>query len=54
MKYCRKCGAQLADDDNYCYFCGSNLEEQKEELKEERPTFTDQSYYEDNNHSYNC
>lgn len=50
MKYCRKCGAQLADDDNYCYFCGSNLEEQKEELKEERPTFSDQSYYEDNNY----
>ena len=47
MKYCRKCGAQLADDDDYCYFCGSSLEEQKEELKEERPTFTDQSYYED-------
>lgn len=47
MKYCRKCGAQLADDDTYCYFCGANLEEQQKEAEKERPTFSDQSYYED-------
>ena len=50
MKYCRKCDAQLADDDSYCYFCGANLEEQKEEVTKEKPVFTDQSYYEDNYH----
>ena len=50
MKYCRKCGAQLADDDSQCYFCGANLEEQKEEVTKEKPVFTDQSYYEDNYH----
>ena len=37
MKYCTKCGAQIADDDDYCYFCGNklNIEEkdEKEELK---------------------
>ena len=39
MKHCKKCGAQLADDDDYCYFCGSSLAEQ-EEIKEE-PIFRD-------------
>ena len=28
MKHCPKCGAQLADDDDYCYFCGNKLEEE--------------------------
>ena len=23
MKHCPKCGAQLSDEDDYCYFCGS-------------------------------
>lgn len=32
MKHCSKCGAQLADDDDYCYFCGSSLEEKKETI----------------------
>lgn len=31
MKHCKKCGAQLADDDTYCYFCGANLEEEQKE-----------------------
>ncbi len=43
MKYCRHCGAQLADDDNYCYFCGKPIEEEKIE----QPVFQDHSYYED-------
>ena len=51
MKYCPKCGAQLADDDDYCFFCGAKFEEVKE-THEERPTFQDQSYYEDKT-SYN-
>ena len=46
MKYCPKCGAQLADDDDYCFFCGANFDEVKEERKE-APTFQDHSYYED-------
>ena len=46
MKYCTKCGAQLADDDDYCYFCGARFDEVKEE-RVEQPTFHDQSYYED-------
>ena len=44
MKHCKKCGAQLADDDTYCYFCGANLEE--ENTNEEKPVFT--NHYEDN------
>ena len=47
MKYCTKCGAQLADDDDYCYFCGAKFEEIKQEEPKEQPTFQDQSYYED-------
>lgn len=47
MKYCSKCGAQLADDDDYCYFCGAKFEEIKQEELKEQPTFQDQSYYED-------
>ena len=46
MKHCSKCGAQLADDDDYCYFCGATFDEVKEE-RVEQPTFHDQSYYED-------
>ena len=44
MKYCKNCGAQLADDDDYCYFCGKPLEEEE---KKEPPVFQDHSYYED-------
>ena len=47
MKYCSKCGAQLADDDDYCYFCGAKFDEVKKEEQKEQPTFQDQSYYED-------
>ena len=47
MKYCTKCGAQLADDDDYCFFCGAKFDEVKQEEPKERPTFQDQSYYED-------
>ena len=47
MKYCSKCGAQLADDDDYCYFCGTKFDEVKKEEQKEQPTFRDQSYYED-------
>ena len=47
MKYCTKCGAQLADDDDYCYFCGAKFEEIKQEEPKEQLTFQDQSYYED-------
>lgn len=31
MKNCKHCGAQLADDDTYCYFCGAQLEDEKNE-----------------------
>ena len=31
MKHCKYCGAQLADDDDYCYFCGRVLEEKTEQ-----------------------
>ena len=41
MKYCRHCGAQLADDDDYCYFCGKPLEEEKKEA----PIFKDDTTY---------
>lgn len=44
MKYCKNCGAQLADDDDYCYFCGKPLEEEEQK---EQPVFQDHSYYED-------
>ena len=47
MKYCTKCGAQLADDDDYCYFCGAKFDEIKQVEPKEQPTFQDQSYYED-------
>ena len=33
MKHCKHCGAQLADDDTYCYFCGANLEEETEKVE---------------------
>ena len=49
MKHCKYCGAQLADDEAYCYFCGKPTETEEEiiEEKEEQPIFHDQSYYED-------
>ena len=33
MKNCKHCGAQLADDDTYCYFCGNPLEENNESVE---------------------
>ena len=42
MKHCKNCGAQLADDDDYCYFCGKKLDEEPQE----KPVFT--NHYEDN------
>ena len=30
MKNCKHCGAQLADDDDFCYFCGKPIEEELE------------------------
>ena len=41
MKHCKNCGAQLADDDDYCYFCGKPLEEEKKE----EPIFRNQGEY---------
>ena len=50
MKNCPKCGAQLADDDNYCYFCGSDLDEfSKEKREREDLQFNDQK---DDNYYY--
>ena len=49
MKHCKKCGAQLADDDDYCYFCGSKLEEEKEEIRNDNLRFNN-SY--DNNYQH--
>lgn len=47
MKHCKKCGAQLADDDTYCYFCGSPLEE---EVKKEEVRFNTTYNYENENY----
>lgn len=44
MKNCKNCGAQLADDDDYCYFCGKPVSE-----VEERPVNTN---YENHNDRY--
>ena len=51
MKHCKNCGAQLADDDDYCYFCGKPLEE---EIKE-KPVFTnhDEDSYVPRSNEYN-
>ena len=46
MKYCSKCGAQLADDDMYCYNCGSETKDLNEEKKVEKDAFD--NYYENN------
>ena len=43
MKHCKHCGAQLADDDNYCYFCGASLEEETEQVKAD---YIDERYQE--------
>ena len=54
MKHCKKCGAQLADDDDYCYFCGSALEDEKEikgEIKNDNIGFNN-SYDNNYNHQY--
>lgn len=48
MKHCKHCGAQLADDDTYCYFCGANLEEEVEKV--EAKTFD--SYGDNYNDNY--
>lgn len=48
MKYCRHCGAQLADDDDYCYFCGKPLEEEKVDEKIENVEFVNNDSYNNN------
>ena len=53
MKNCKYCGAQLADDDDYCYFCGKPIEEEKVDEKIDNVEFVQQDnsmgYLEDNN-----
>ena len=52
MKNCKHCGAQLADDDDYCYFCGRPIEEEKVDERIENVQFVNnESKYnpEDNN-----
>jgi len=53
MKNCKHCGAQLADDDDYCYFCGKPIEEEKVDEKIDNVEFVQQDnsmgYLEDNN-----
>ena len=46
MKYCSKCGAQLADDDMYCYNCGAEAKEKEKGVEREKASFDD--YYENN------
>ena len=55
MKNCKYCGAQLADDDDYCYFCGRPFEEEKIDERIENVGFVNNDdnnsmgYLEDNN-----
>ena len=45
MKHCKYCGAQLADDEAYCYFCGKPTETEEEIIEEkEEPSFSRYEY----------
>lgn len=52
MKNCKYCGAQLADDDEYCYFCGKPVEEEKQEAKEPYFNYSNNGYREGYNDNY--
>lgn len=35
MRYCKKCGSKLEDDNNFCEKCGSKLSSKKVSIKEQ-------------------
>ena len=43
MKYCRKCGAEVEDDDIYCGYCGSKLEGDIPQEESSRQDFQEES-----------